>query len=127
MHSTILFTLASGLALSSAQAPVPVPGVTGKLGPAKIIEGNPAGVSYIATLPDRETTTVRGSVVGTSNSNGTGVKFSISLSGLPDASLGPFSEFSISLTHTLNTEADKEMNSANAFGSVPHPRPARPL
>ena len=94
MHSTILLTLATGLAFASAQAPgapVPEPGVTGKLGPAKIIENNPLGVSYIAQLPDRKDTTVRGSVVGTSNNNGTGVKFQISLSGLPDPSLGPFS------------------------------------
>ena len=93
MHSSILFTLASGFVLASAQAPTPVPGVTGALGPAQIVEGNPAGVSYVATLPDRDDTNIRGSVVGTSNSNGTGVIFQISLSGLPDASLGPFRKF----------------------------------
>lgn len=93
MHSSILFTLASGLAIARAQAPVPVPGVTGQLGDAAIVEGNPAGVSYVATLPDRATTNIRGSVVGTSNSNGTGVNFQVSLSGLPDASLGPFCKF----------------------------------
>lgn len=92
MHSSVLFTLASGLALAHAQAPTPVPGVTGKLGDARIVENNPAGVSYIATLPESDTTNIRGSVVGTSNSNGTGVNFQISLSGLPDASLGPFCE-----------------------------------
>ncbi|KAG6997792.1 hypothetical protein G7Y79_00037g073100 [Physcia stellaris] len=90
MHSSVLFTLASGLALVHAQAPTPVPGVTGKLGNARIVENNPAGVSYVATLPESDTTDIRGSVVGTSNSNGTGVNFQISLSGLPDASLGPF-------------------------------------
>lgn len=93
MHSSILFTLASGLAIARAQAPVPVPGVTGQLGDAAIVEGNPAGVSYVATLPDSKTTDIRGSVVGTSNSNGTGVNFQVSLSGLPDPSLGPFCKF----------------------------------
>ena len=115
MHSAILLTLATGLAVASAQAPgapTPVPGVTGKLGPAKIIEGNPAGVSYIAQLPDRKDTTVRGSVVGTSNTNGTGVNFQISLSGLPDPSLGPFSKPSPSfLTYTSRMKgANKEKN-----------------
>ena len=95
MHSTILLTLATGLAFASAQAPgapVPTPGFIGKLGPAKIIQNNPVGVSYIAQLPDRKDTSVRGSVVGTSNTNGTGVNFQVSLSGLPDPSLGPFSK-----------------------------------
>ena len=94
MHSSILFTLATGLAVARAQAPVPVPGVTGQLGDAAIVEGNPAGVSYVATLPNSDTTDIRGSVVGTSNANGTGVNFQVSLSGLPDASLGPFCKFS---------------------------------
>ena len=110
MHSTILLTLATGLAFASAQAPgapVPTPGVYGKLGPAKIIEKNPLGVSYIAQLPDRKDTTVRGSVVGTSNTNGTGVKFEISLSGLPDPSLGPFSKLSPS------TLTDRERTKKN--------------
>ena len=93
MHSSILFTLATGLAVARAQAPVPVPGVTGQLVDAAFGEGNPAGVSYVATLPNSHTTDIRGSVVGTSNANGTGVNFKVSLSGLPDASLGPFCKF----------------------------------
>ena len=56
MHTAIAFALL-GLALVNAQSP-PVPGVTGQLGDAAITEGNPAGVTYTATLPDLNTTGV---------------------------------------------------------------------
>lgn len=124
MQSSILFTLASGLALASAQAPTPVPGVTGALGPAQIVEDNPAGVSYVATLPERENTDIRGSVIGTSNANGTGVNFQISLTGLPDASLGPFCKLHTrSLLHIGLVRGGRQRNEfiTDAFGSVPHP------
>ncbi|KAL2043303.1 hypothetical protein N7G274_003609 [Stereocaulon virgatum] len=67
-----------------------IPGITGKLGNAAITTNNPLGVSYTATLPDSPTTGVRGFVKATTNSNGTGVAIQVSLSGFPDASLGPF-------------------------------------
>ena len=122
MHSAILFTLASGLALASAQAPTPVPGVTGQLGNAAIVEDNPAGVSYVATLPESDTTNIRGSVVGTSNANGTGVNIQVSLSGFPDASLGPFCK---SLTHILSCVGKDAGNMVTGLlmrpFSVPHP------
>ncbi|MCJ1273617.1 hypothetical protein MMC21_001410 [Puttea exsequens] len=95
MHYATALSALSGLALASAQAGVggklaglPIPGTTGKLGDAAITTDNPAGVSYVATLPD--TTSIRGSISATSNGNGTGVLFKVSISGLPDASLGPF-------------------------------------
>ena len=56
MYSTIAVLL-SGLALVSGQAK-PVPGVTGKLGNAAVVSGNPAGVVYTATLPNSKTTGV---------------------------------------------------------------------
>ena len=89
MHLAATLTALSGLALVNAQAPV-VPGTTGKLGNAAITTNNPLGVSYTATLPDSDTTGVRGFVKATTNSNGTGVAFQVSLSGFPDPSLGPF-------------------------------------
>ena len=93
MYSAILATALTGLALVTAAPPIdgyPVPGVTGKLGDAAIVQGNPVGVTYTAVLPNSLTTGVRGYVAGTSNANGTGVNFNINLYGFPDASLGPF-------------------------------------
>lgn len=120
MHSSFLFTLASGLALARAQAPTPVPGVTGQLGDAAIVENNPAGVSYVATLPERNTTDIRGSVVATSNSNGTGVNFQISLSGLPDPTLGPFSKFQ-NKQLSRSSESRRMLGLLTRLNSVSHP------
>ncbi|KAL8712230.1 MAG: hypothetical protein Q9220_003381 [cf. Caloplaca sp. 1 TL-2023] len=88
MHSAILATVLTGLTIVNAQAPVPVPGVTGALGNAAIVTDNVAGVTYTATLPPK--TSIQGYIAGTSNANGTGVNFNFVVSGLPDASLGPF-------------------------------------
>lgn len=93
MYSVVLATALTSLAIVNAAGPIDgyiVPGTTGKLGDAAIVQGNPVGVTYTATLPDSPTTDVRGSVAGTTNANGTGVNFVINLSGLPDPSLGPF-------------------------------------
>ncbi|KAL8993872.1 MAG: hypothetical protein Q9169_006027, partial [Polycauliona sp. 2 TL-2023] len=60
------------------------------MGPAAVVEGNPAGVAYTATLPESEKSGIRGSVTGFSSPNGAGVNFKLDLSGFPDASLGPF-------------------------------------
>jgi Cu/Zn superoxide dismutase len=56
---------------------------------APAVSDNPAGASYVATLPEQAERTVRGSVVATTNSDGPGVKFTVSISGLP-AEGGPF-------------------------------------
>lgn len=106
MHSALAFAVLSGLAVVKAQTPGAtliegspsydgpvIPGITGKLGNALITNNNPLGVSYTATLPDSPTTGVRGSITATSNSNGTGVAFRVSLFGFPDPSLGPFREY----------------------------------
>ncbi len=113
MYTSIALLALSSLAHVSAQnppAPTPssavtiegdpsfdgpvIPGTTGKLGNAQIVQGNPAGVSYQATLPNTNTftdTTIRGSVKATSNSNGTGVVFSVNLSGFPAGDVnGPY-------------------------------------
>ncbi|KAL8805305.1 MAG: hypothetical protein Q9182_002073 [Xanthomendoza sp. 2 TL-2023] len=105
MYSTVLATALTGLAVVNAQspslspaqvpknaagAPLPVPGVTGKLGNAEIVTNNRPGVTYTAFLPNITTSNIRGFIAGTSNANGTGVNFALQISGLPDASLGPF-------------------------------------
>jgi hypothetical protein len=56
---------------------------------APAVNDNPAGASYVATLPEQAERTVRGSVVATTNNDGPGVKFTVSISGLP-AEGGPF-------------------------------------
>ncbi len=84
MHSSTILTLASTLALAFAAGP------TGQLGDAAVVQKNPVGVTYTATLPNSPSSGVRGYVSGTSNANGTGVTFNINLSGFPMASLGPF-------------------------------------
>lgn len=109
MHSAIALAALSGLAFVNAQAPGAIliegspvydgpviPGITGKLGNAAVTTNNPLGVSYTATLPQSPTTGVRGFVKATTNSNGSGVAIQVSLSGFPDASLGPFRQ---SLNH----------------------------
>ena len=57
MYSTIVATALAGFALVNAQTP-PVPGVTGQLGDAAIVNNNPAGATYIATLPKSPTSGV---------------------------------------------------------------------
>jgi hypothetical protein len=127
MHSAIALAALSGLALLNAQAvlgagtidgPV-IPGTTGKLGNAPITTSNPAGVTYTAVLPNRNTTGVRGYVSATSNANGTGVLFNVNLYGFPDALLGPFCKSTIRKSN-LSIAPDAIVN------SVPHPRPASP-
>ena len=80
--SLFLAAVTAGLAFAAD----PVPGT-----PAVVVTNNPKGVTYQAVLPNKNTTTVRGYVAGTSNANGTGVIFNINLYGFPDSRFGPFS------------------------------------
>ncbi|KAF1364773.1 cytosolic Cu/Zn superoxide dismutase [Lizonia empirigonia] len=57
--------------------------------PAPVVSGNPKGASYVATLPEQKKYSVRGSVAAVSAEDGNGVKFTVSISGLP-AEGGPF-------------------------------------
>jgi len=79
-YSTVLSVLLT-LALVSAQ--------TGELGDAPVVTNNPIGASYYATLPNKESESVRGTVYAVSSPTGKGVDFDITLSGLP-AEGGPF-------------------------------------
>lgn len=81
MRSSTVLSVLSTLALVSAQ--------TGKLGDAPVVTNNPVGASYYATLPNKESESVRGTVYAVSSPTGKGVDFDITLSGLP-AEGGPF-------------------------------------
>lgn len=59
---------------------------------AQVVSGNPIGAQYMAKLPDRNDTTVRGTIVINTNSNGTGANVQVSFSGFPDVG-GPFSDY----------------------------------
>ncbi|PMD24969.1 hypothetical protein NA56DRAFT_464198 [Hyaloscypha hepaticicola] len=96
MHSaTILSVLAAAiLGLVSAQS-TGVP-VTGILGNASVVEDNPPGVIYTATLPAKSffdpqdpRGNIKGSVSAVANSNGIGVAFSVDFSNFPTSG-GPF-------------------------------------
>lgn len=93
MRSHIILSALSGLAAVSALEPdlnptgefnegspvydgLPVPGTTGELGDAAIINDNPKGVTYTATLPG--TNGIQGYLSATSNANGTGVFITVS-------------------------------------------------
>ncbi|MCJ1338255.1 hypothetical protein MMC09_003541 [Bachmanniomyces sp. S44760] len=84
---TSAFLLALGTSLSLINGSL---GATGKLGDAPVITNEPPGVAYQAVLPNSKTTSVRGSITGVSNTNGTGVNFNVNFYGFPDMSLGPF-------------------------------------
>jgi hypothetical protein len=60
-------------------------------GDAPVVQDNPTGAQYIAKLPDKNNTSVRGAVVVATSANGTGTNVQVSISGLP-ATGGPFSE-----------------------------------
>ena len=73
--------------------------VTGTLGNASVVENNPPGVTYTATLPEREFNNpndargnIKGLVSAVANPNGIGVSFKINFSNLPTSG-GPFRMF----------------------------------
>ena len=86
--------------LTSASAQTTTFPVTGTLGNATVVENNPTGPIYVATLPNTEffnpddpRGNVRGSVSATANPNGIGVSFQVTFSTLPTSG-GPFRESS---------------------------------
>jgi hypothetical protein len=76
----------------NSDAPSDVPATGEPSNEAPVVENNPLGTQYIAMLPNRTDTTVRGAVAVNTNSNGTGGNVQVSISGLP-ATGGPFSEY----------------------------------
>jgi hypothetical protein len=79
MRVQLLSVIAAASAVSAQSASTVAP----------VVSNNPVGVTYVATLPEQAERTVRGSVTATANENGVGVKFAVSISGLP-AEGGPF-------------------------------------
>ncbi|KAI9839845.1 MAG: hypothetical protein M1819_000035 [Sarea resinae] len=109
MRPSVFLAALSGLAFVGAQSNT-VP-VTGLLGNASIVTDNPVGVTYKATLPNKNTTGIRGSVSGTANSNGTGVVFTVDLSGFPSSG-GPF------LYHIHSTPVPTDGNCTGTLGHL---------
>ena len=91
MFSLLLATLLSCVIAQSNSVPV-----TGTLGNASIVENNPPGVIYTATLPTTQffdpkdpRGNVKGSVSATASPDGIGVQFQVTFSNLPTSG-GPF-------------------------------------
>jgi hypothetical protein len=89
---TVLTAAISGL-INAQSTDVPV---TGILGNATVVENNPAGIIYTATLPKTQffnpadpRGNIKGAVSAVGNSNGIGVAFSVDLSNFPTSG-GPF-------------------------------------
>jgi len=94
--------IASAFFAASASA------ITGKLGDAAIITDNPAGASYVATLPSNGTVT--GSAKFSSTGNGTGVEVSIDFKGFKGAT-GPY---------TYHVHDQPVPDSGNCNGTLAH-------
>jgi hypothetical protein len=80
MRTSVLSLLAAASVVSAQSSTVV---------PAPLVTGNPTGATYIATLPVKEGSPLRGAIVAESGPDGAGVKFKVSFSGLP-ATGGPF-------------------------------------
>jgi len=92
MPSTMLLAAAFSVfaALSSAQSTT----VSRVGGVAPIVTNNPLGARYIALFPVTTNSPVNGSVAAESIMNGTGIRFSVQLSGLPE-NVGAFRKLSL--------------------------------
>ena len=102
MFISSIFYVFSVAALAVAQSSTEAP----------VVNGNPAGATFAATLQSKEAGNngLRGTVTGVSGTNGTGVLWAISLSGLPTTG-GPFSK--------LESMAIDSFAGADRY-SVPH-------
>lgn len=80
MHTSIILSALSGLALVAAQKNSSV-GVTGSLGHAAIVTDNPQDVVYTAKLPESSKSRIRGYITGKANDNGVGVIFEVKMTG----------------------------------------------
>jgi len=77
----MLVSVISLLAVASA--------VSAQSSTAPVVSSNPVGAKYVATLPEKEGSSLTGSIEGTTGPDGKGVKFAVSFAGLP-AEGGPF-------------------------------------
>ncbi len=92
MRSFTTVAFAGLVALASAQATIDGK-VTGVLGDAEIVNDNPEGVTYTANLLDKNTSSIRGFISGSSALDGTGVIFTVEFTGFPSTELGPYSMY----------------------------------
>lgn len=97
MHSSIISAaFLAVLGFVAAQSDGKDGPVTGILGNASVVEDNPPGIVYTATLPTTEffnptdrRGNIQGSVVAVANPNGIGVAFQVHFKNLPTSG-GPF-------------------------------------
>lgn len=64
---------------------------------APIATNNPEGAAFVAMLPNRQDTTIRGNITAITASDGKGVQFALDIEGLPMEG-GPFRTFNIHST-----------------------------
>ena len=100
MYFTTVIPFFAAALLTCATAQTTTNPVTGTLGNATVVEDNPPGPIYVATLPEKEffnpndpRGNIKGSVSATANPNGIGVSFQVTFSNLPTSG-GPFRKFS---------------------------------
>ncbi|KAF1915112.1 superoxide dismutase [Ampelomyces quisqualis] len=80
MRASVFAFLAAASVVSAQSSTIPAPQIT----------DSPSGAgAYIATLPEKAGSTVRGSISAESAADGKGVKFFVSFSGIPETG-GPF-------------------------------------
>jgi hypothetical protein len=110
MYSVNIYTFIVAALVAIANSQTTTDPVTGTLGNATVVENNPPGLIYTATLPSTPFFTageldgnVKGSISATANPNGIGVSFSVNFENLPTSG-GPFSTFSLGFTFTLLTQ-----------------------
>ncbi|MCJ1334228.1 hypothetical protein MMC10_010935 [Thelotrema lepadinum] len=77
---------------------------------APLSQNNPLGATYMATLPNSSFTTIRGTISGSTNTNGTGVDFTVSFDSIP-ATGGPY---------IYHIHADPVPADGNCTGAGPH-------
>jgi len=110
MYSSSIIAVFTTTLLAFASAQSTTTPVTGIRGNATVVENNPVGKVYTATLPEKPffnptnpKGNVKGSISATANPNGIGVKFTVKFENLPTSG-GPFRRFSASLSMSTLTE-----------------------
>lgn len=96
MYFTNILVVSLAVFLGLVTAQTTTEPVTGIQGNATVVENNPPGIVYTATLPEKEFNNpadprgnIKGSIAAVAASNGIGVEFKVSFSNLPTSG-GPF-------------------------------------
>jgi hypothetical protein len=80
----MLFSIITVLAAATA-----VTAQSSTVTPAPQVTSNPVGAKYAGTLPQKAGSALTGTIEGTTATDGKGVKFAVSIAGLPETG-GPF-------------------------------------